>query len=111
MTTKLMPGRLPDSALMHFGEWCPKYENCNAAFCPALGGAHRQGERVCFWMREAVKAGGEERIRGRLREELAEVVVQVAHKATSEEGYLGSALREASLSGSKIESGKQLRPR
>lgn len=111
MTRKLMPGRLPDSALMHFGEWCPKYERCNAGFCPGLGGAHLPGEPTCLWLREVVKAGGEARIRTRLREELAEVVVAVGERLLSNEGELASVLKHASQSGSKIESGKKLRPR
>lgn len=91
-----------------FGELCPRFERCNASFCPGLGGKHLPGEAVCFWLREAVKGGGDARVRNTLKAELAEVVVDTAKRLLSEKGQLSRELRRASTSGSQIDSGLRL---
>jgi len=93
---------------VRFGEVCPRYEHCNAAFCPALGGSHLHGEPVCLYLREAVKPGGEARVRARIPKELAEVVLTHAARLMGTPGALAWALRTASQHGSQIETGDRL---
>lgn len=87
------------------GYSCPRYERCNAPYCPGLGGKHLAGEPVCFYMREAVKEGGMARVGATLPHELAGVVLGVAKRLLDGSGPLPRALRGASRTGSKIEQG------
>jgi hypothetical protein len=96
------------AAKLKLAESCPKWEGCNAAYCPVLGGMHLQGERVCLYLREAVKVGGEAQIRHALRGELAEAVLRAAQELLPSRGPLGLALVRASGSGSKLASGRRL---
>jgi hypothetical protein len=89
------------------GYSCPRFESCNAAYCPGLGGGHIEGEKVCLYLREAVKAGGEARTRAALNEELAGLVLGAARELLSGSGPLSRALRKASASGSMMEAGKR----
>jgi hypothetical protein len=93
---------------LRLGESCPKWEGCNAAFCPAVGGLHLRGERVCLYLREAVKTDGEARVRATLPGELAEVVLRAAQGRILGRDALGEALKRASLTGSKLEAGRRL---
>lgn len=93
---------------LRLGKRCPKWEGCNAAFCPAVGGLHLRGERVCLYLREAVKTGGEARVRGTLPRELAEAVLRTAQERILGRDALGMALKAASRTGSKLESGRRL---
>lgn len=86
---------------------CPKFERCNAAYCPAVGGSHLKGDKVCLYLREAVKTGGEQRLRGTLPSNLAEVVIASASQLLHGTGPLAAELRRAAKSGSKIEQGHQ----
>jgi hypothetical protein len=96
------------AAKLKLAESCPKWGGCNAAFCPAVGGRHLQGERVCLYLREAVKPGGKARIRHTLRGELAEAVLRAAPQRLSRSDALGNALRRTSLVGSKIAAARRL---
>jgi hypothetical protein len=87
---------------------CPRYERCSAAFCPALGGKHLPGERVCLQLREAVKTAGAAKIRTALPESLAEAVLRHARHLLSAPGALGDELRRAAATRSKVEAGRQL---
>lgn len=91
------------------GYSCPRYERCNAPLCPALGGHHMDGEPICFYMREAVKDGGEARVRAAATRELADLVLGMANALLPTEGPLPRALRKAAATGSKIEQGKNLK--
>lgn len=93
---------------LRLGESCPKWEGCNAAFCPAVGGLHLRGERVCLYLREAVKTDGEARVRGTLPGELAEAVLRAARERILGRDALGMALKAASRRGSKLEAGRRL---
>jgi hypothetical protein len=93
------------------GYLCPKYERCNAPFCPGgLGGSHLDGEPVCLYLREAVKPGGDARVRATLRRELADLVLTAARDLLPLHGGLSRALRDASRTESTIEGAKRLRP-
>jgi hypothetical protein len=87
---------------------CPRYERCSAAFCPALGGKHLTGERVCLQLREAVKRHGAAKIRTALPGDLAGVVLRHARRLLCAPGALGDELRRASATPSKVEAGRQL---
>lgn len=93
---------------LRLGEACPKWECCNAAFCPAVGGLHLRGERVCLYLREAVKTDGEARVRATLPGELAEVVLRSAQERILGRDALGEALKRASWTSSKLEAGRRL---
>jgi hypothetical protein len=93
---------------MDFGTLCPRYERCSAGFCPGLGGRHLPGEPVCALMREAVKTGGEARVRASIPSELAEAVVGHAQRLMRSTGALARELRRASRAGSQIEAGHRL---
>jgi hypothetical protein len=96
-------------------DFCPKFEKCNAAFCPVLGGKHLVGEPNCGYMREFVKEGGPERIRGVTSKETFERVSQVATHLTSTAGSALNAsqrdiqykLQRSSESWSQIENLKR----
>lgn len=87
---------------------CPRYASCSASYCPAIGGRHLPGERVCLQLREAVKASGKAKIRAALAGDLAQAVLRHAGRLLSAPGALGDELRRASAAPSKIESGRRL---
>jgi hypothetical protein len=94
----------PDPAYL-----CPKFESYNAAFCPGLGGRHLPGEPVCLYLREAVKPGGEARVRASIPSQLAEAVLSHASELITSTGDIAIKLRCAALRGSQIEQGARLR--
>lgn len=63
-------------------EDCAKFERCNANVCPFdeqwRRRTHVDGEPVCFWLREWVKAGGEQRVGERLGAEQVTAIREVA---------------------------------
>jgi hypothetical protein len=89
---------------------CPRYENCNAAYCPFAGGKHLKGEETCHLMREVLKEGGLERIKALYTPDIAERVYQDATRLIDggtepinyHEADLRRKLREASLTPSTI---------
>ena len=89
------------------GYSCPRFQRCNAGFCPGLGGTHLPGEPVCFYLREAVKDGGYARVEGVLHQDLAESVLRFASELISQSGPLARALRHASKTGSSMERGRR----
>lgn len=90
---------------LEIAQSCPKFEGCNAAYCPAVGGKHLKGDRVCLYLREAVKANGNAIVRGALPETLAELVIADATHLMGGSAPLSVELQRASQSGSKIERG------
>jgi hypothetical protein len=62
---------------------CPRFECCNAPFCPALGGRHLKGEPVCPYLLDAVKTGHQAVLDGSLSRDLAERVGEVGGRLLS----------------------------
>ena len=88
-------------------ETCPKFNRCSAPYCPALGGKHLYGERVCHYLMESVKAGGPARIRTVLPAALADTVAMESLRRINSTGALRVALQRASKSQSRMELMKQ----
>ena len=89
---------------------CPQFNRCNAAFCPlSVAGSHLRDEALCLYLREAVKSGGEARVRTELPAHLADRVISVAREALSSSSALSRQLLRASKQASKTEIGKTLR--
>jgi hypothetical protein len=88
-------------------ETCPKFSRCSAPLCPALGGKHLDSERVCHYLRESVKPGGQTRIRAVLPTALADTVATEGLRLLTSTGGLQIALQRASKSGSRMELMKQ----
>ena len=57
---------------------CPKFKKCSAPICPVDPDwhtrVHLKSERVCFYLREAVKAGVAQNLRGALPDKLVEAI-------------------------------------
>ena len=89
-------------------ERCPKFEHCSAAYCPGLGpvigGKHYEGDRVCTYLLESVKEGGQARLRGYLSTDLADPVIRDGLRHLSSAGPLKKPLTRASMKGSRMES-------
>lgn len=88
-------------------ETCPKFNRCSAPYCPALGGRHRRGERVCHYLQEAVKPGGPARVRAAIPLPLADIVAMDAIRLLNSTGPLQRPLERASNRGSRMESMKR----
>jgi hypothetical protein len=84
---------------------CPKFISCSAPVCPLEANwetqRHLPGERVCRWLREAVKDSGNRAVKHALPYECGETVVFVAAVLLHRRGELGNKLRRASKQGSK----------
>lgn len=89
------------------GYACPRYERCNASYCPGLGGVHLPSEKVCLFLTEIVKAGGEARVRAVLDAGLAQAVLDDARRLLSDQSPLGRAIQRASRSSSRLEQWKR----
>jgi hypothetical protein len=83
---------------------CPKFGRCSAPYCPAIGGRHLEGEPVCHYLRESVKAGGQARVRAHLTTSLAETIIRDCLRLINTAGPLSKALRRASKQGSRMDS-------
>lgn len=91
---------------------CPRFDDCSAPICPLdpewryrkLVGA----EAVCFWLREAVKAGGEAEIRAALPDDMARLVLDAVQPMSAAHADIAYTLRRAARSGSKRRSGRTL---
>jgi hypothetical protein len=90
---------------------CPRFERCSAAVCPLLpsSGGHGRGERICPYLREAVKPGGEARLRCSLPEEVARTIVEAIPRVIALHGAIARALRRASVQGSKLDAAAKAR--
>lgn len=99
---------------------CPRWDSCSAPVCP-LDPLWRQvphlcGERVCGYLLELAKPGGEGRIRSALSSNLVERVSEAYRELTDDRahaargrGYIRAVLSRAATTGSRIESGHRLR--
>jgi hypothetical protein len=98
-------------ARLALAETCPKWSRCGAAYCPALGslfgGKHYKDERVCAYLLESVKGGGQIRLRGIVPTPLADVVISDSVRLRDSAGPLQKPLNRASQRGSRIEAMKQ----
>ena len=86
---------------------CPRFDGCNAPVCPLdpdwPRAQHLPGERVCLWLREAVKPGGMARIAHAATDEIAVTVAEALPAIlASSSADLRHKLAEASRSGSKL---------
>jgi len=85
---------------------CPRFDGCNAPICPLDNwrqAQHLQGERVCLWLREAVKPGGMARIARAATDDIAAAVAEALPAiVASGSADLRHKLAEASRSGSKL---------
>ena len=101
------PNSIPEDT-MNPMKACPRYDTCSAPICPLdpnwCRSSHLPGERVCVWLTEPSKPGGEERIRSRLAEPIADRVVPVYPRIREHGGAnLRYTLDRASRTGSKLE--------
>lgn len=84
---------------------CPKFISCSAPVCPLDFNwetqRHLPGERVCRWLREAVKDSGYEAVMHALPYECGEKVLWVASVLIQRPGELGNKLKRASEQRSK----------
>jgi hypothetical protein len=89
---------------------CPQFERCTAAFCPlTANGKHLRDEPVCLYLREAVKVGGDERVRRTLPAQLAERINSAARELFVPHSMLYRQLKRASKQASKLEIGHRIR--
>jgi len=92
---------------------CPKYDSCSAPVCPLdpnyQKSVHLPGERVCLYLREAVKPGGKAILRESCREDIAEGVLRVVPDVLSSVCTLKSALDRAKNTPSKLAQARHLR--
>lgn len=85
---------------------CPKFSNCSAPVCPLdpewPRARHLPGERVCLWLRELVKEGGEARVAHASTEDLATRVGLVLPDIVASNSDIRSKLRDAARTGTKL---------
>lgn len=84
---------------------CPRFDSCSAPVCPLMGmsGRHVRGDAVCPLLMEAVKVGGEARLKCYLPDDLARAVVEAIPVAIALHGDIARALQRASAQGSKLD--------
>lgn len=84
---------------------CPRFISCSAPVCPLdkywQFQRHLPGERVCRWLREAVKSNGNVAVMHALPYYCGEKVIRVATVLIQRQGELGNKLKRASKQGSK----------
>jgi hypothetical protein len=91
---------------------CPRYDRCSAPICPLDPAwrkrTHLSEDRVCRWLTELAKPGGETLLREYLAEETASQIVRIAPII----GFLGpanvkAAISRASTTGSRLKSDRE----
>lgn len=91
---------------MNTFDLCPKWDKCNAPLCPLDPDLFKRvmhdGDAVCHYLIEAVKADAEANFRGRGRIELFEVVSKLIPAMSSRWGRIRHALARAKTSGSRM---------
>lgn len=92
-------------------EQCPRFESCSAPVCPLMGmtGRHLRGDPVCAYLKEAVKDGGEARLKWYLPEHLVEGVVEAVPVAIALHGDIAKRLLRASEQTSKLDGAARAR--
>ena len=85
---------------------CPKFSGCSAPICPLdpewPRARHLPGERVCLWLRELVKDGGEARIAQAASGEVAARAAEVLSSIVASNSDIRSKLRDAASTGTKL---------
>jgi hypothetical protein len=85
---------------------CPKFSKCSAPLCPLDPDWKKRSmtkdERVCFYLREAVKEGAQERFQGGIAEEIYFQAVDLLPEMLAHSGSLQKRLQKARTTGSKI---------
>lgn len=85
---------------------CPKYDRCSANICPLDAEwrkrTHLKGERVCFYLTEAVKDRAQGNFEGVRLGELYKVVAKVLPDITARYEPIKKALIRAANSGAKM---------
>lgn len=93
---------------------CPKCCSCSAPVCPLDDGCletvHLEGERICYYMREAVKQDSEATFQALSLEELFKRVTRVLPSIIEEYGPLRRGLNSAGKTGSKMAAFKKKAP-
>jgi hypothetical protein len=91
---------------------CPRYIDCSAPLCPLdpdwRTRIHRSGDRVCFYLREAVKAGAPERFKGGADAPIYLAATDMLAQSTTFVSDLRKRLKDAASSGSRVEKGYRL---
>jgi hypothetical protein len=87
---------------------CPRYGTCSAPVCPFdrdwQNRNHLPKDRVCRWLTELAKPGGNRVLRVYLVEEQARRVSEVAPDIAASTAYIRRSVRRAAETPSKIES-------
>lgn len=85
---------------------CPKYNKCSAPICPLDPDWKKRSmakdERVCFYLREAVKEGAQQRFSGGIAEEIYRQAVSLLPQMVIHVNYLQKRLQKAQETGSKM---------
>lgn len=85
---------------------CPRYATCSAPICPLdpdwRGRCHMPGDRVCIWLTELAKPGGEEQVVAAITSETTRFVAQTLPDITAHWGAIRRALDKSSRKGSRL---------
>lgn len=85
---------------------CPKFEKCSAPICPLdpnwINAKHPNGERVCFYLGEAQKAGAEALFGDRGLGVLYQVMLGATPDISARWGTIRNALTRAAKAGSRM---------
>lgn len=88
---------------------CPKFSKCSAPLCPLDPDWKKRSmtkdERVCFYLREAVKDGAQERFQGGIAEEIYLQAVDLLPEMLAHSGALQKRLQRSQATGSKCDRG------
>jgi len=92
---------------------CPRYDKCSAPICPLDPDwrvrTHLPEDRVCRWLTELAKSGGETLLRQRLARTMVDQIVQIAPLIRSlAPANVKRAIDRASKTGSRLEHHRKL---
>jgi hypothetical protein len=94
-------------------EGCPRFEKCAAPLCPLdpewRRRKHLQGERVCYFLREAVKDGAAARFEATANAEIVAAATQMLSEPENLGAYVRQRLRDAAQTDSRVDRARRLR--
>lgn len=94
---------------------CPKFDQCSAPICPLEAtwwrAQHLPGDRICLWLREAVKPDGLARISRAATADIAGTVAEALPAIFACSSDIRHKLAAAARSGSKLDNMRALRGR
>lgn len=104
------------SLVVHYGaltpQDCPWYDKCSAPLCPLdpewRGRKHLQGERVCYFLREAVKDGARARFEATANAPIFAAASQMLSEQENLGAYVRQRLRDAAQAESRLDAAKRL---